>query len=533
MIRIERQNALISFFDVVIRSYAHTLFSDKLIPSFIFLAATFYDPFIGFMGLLGNIAANGFASLMHTDKNYIHAGVFGINGILVGISVGLYVPDVTEALVVLLITIGLVTLVTISLLSALTRKRQFPVLSIPFIITTWIMLFTLKSIHGTMPHATFHAGFIADAVNQYAGEILPTWLSSYITAFGTTLFQPNIYSGLLVAIGVLLTSRISFLAGTLGGLLGIILYSLIGGDAGNTQQFSSSLNYIIVAIGLCGFFVAPNVPGMLYAMCGVAVTVFLANGLNAVLSPFELPAIVAPFNIAILVMLSPLNSQILYTARAGLYLVPLAVVSTPEKNRKWYLENHGQRGKVHFRLPFYGKWFVYQGEFGLHTHKGTQAYAYDFIVVDNETKQFRDFGMTLDDYYTFGLPVLAPADGKIIAVVNHIKDNLPGVVNELSNWGNFVIIEHSEIEFTEISHFKEGSITVSVGESVKCGQVLGQCGNSGFSPVPHLHIQRQKGPFLAAETVSIRFSNVSIEHNGESRVQVIGSLPQGAVVENV
>ncbi|TAK67638.1 MAG: hypothetical protein EPO24_00250 [Bacteroidetes bacterium] len=527
-----RKNALLQFGNVVLKCYANTLFSDKLFPAFLFLAASFYDPYIGLMGLLGNIAVNGFAYLLHTDKNYIHAGVFGINGILVGISIGLYVPFVEEALVVLVIGCMLTAIVAISLLSSLTKKRQLPILSIPFVVTTWTILLTLKVIHGEMPKAYYMPLEAIQWLNELTFQAFPVWLSSYFKAFSSTLFQPSVYSGVLVLAGIFLTSRISFLSGIIGGAVGMALFSWIGGEVNSTQPFSSSLNYIIVAIGLGGFFLAPTVGGFIYTIGGVAATVLVVNGMEAALQPLGLPVLVAPFNLVMMMMMFPLKSEVLYTSRAGLYLVPLPNIRTPEAHRAWYIEHHGKRGKVQYRLPFYGTWFVYQGEFGHHTHKGTQAYAYDFIVVDNETKQCRNFGIALEDYYTFGLPVLAPADGKVIAVVNYIKDNLPGITNEVHNWGNYVIIQHSETEFTEISHFKEGSIIVSIGELIRCGQVLGLCGNSGYSPVPHLHIQRQKGPFLAAETVPMKFSDVRVEHNGETAIHPLIAPLQGAMVTN-
>ncbi|MBI5215414.1 MAG: urea transporter [Ignavibacteriae bacterium] len=528
----ERPNALLDFFRIVLKSYAHTLFSERYIPALLFLAATFYDPYIGLFGLLGNIGANAVAALLHTDKNYLQAGVFGINGLLVGISVGLYVPIITEALIVLLISIVLSTVIAIGLLSSLTRNRQLPILSIPFIITTWAVLLALKSIHQETPHAVIQPFWLSDSINQTLADAFPDWLNSFLTSFGSTLFQPSVYSGVLVAIGLLIMSRISFLTGVVGGILGIVLHTWIGGDINTGQPFSSALNYIIIGIGLGGFFVAPNLSSYLYAASGVAIGVLVVNGLNAMLEPFGLPSLVAPFNIVMFIMMYPLRSQILYTSRAGLYLVPLSKVHSPEQNRKWYLEHHGKRSNVHYSLPFYGTWFVYQGEHGHHTHKGTQAYAYDFVVLDNEAKQFKGFGVALEDYYAFGLPVLAPADGRVIAVMNYIQDNPPGVVNEIHNWGNYVIIQHSETEFTEISHFKYGSLTVNVGDHVKAGQVLGVCGNSGYSPVPHLHIQRQKGPFLAAETVPIKFSNIFIEYDGKLDRKELTALPLGALVSN-
>ena len=45
-----------------------------------------------------------------------------------------------------------------------------------------------------------------------------------------------------------------------------------------------------------------------------------------------------------------------------------------------------------------------------------------------------------------------------------------------------------------LAHLRRGSPTVQVGERVRAGQVLGQCGNSGNSSDPHVHVQLMDGP---------------------------------------
>ena len=44
-----------------------------------------------------------------------------------------------------------------------------------------------------------------------------------------------------------------------------------------------------------------------------------------------------------------------------------------------------------------------------------------------------------------------------------------------------------------INHLKQNSLKVKIGDQVKQGQELAQCGNSGAGPIPHVHYQLQKG----------------------------------------
>ena len=67
-----------------------------------------------------------------------------------------------------------------------------------------------------------------------------------------------------------------------------------------------------------------------------------------------------------------------------------------------------------------------------------------------------------------------------------------GVVQEASygyngGFGNVVLIKHSEEISTLYSHFDE--LKVQTGDTVEQGQVIGLCGNTGFSAGAHLHFE--------------------------------------------
>ena len=157
-------------------------------------------------------------------------------------------------------------------------------------------------------------------------------------------------------------------------------------------------------------------------------------------------------------------------------------------------------------LPFEEEWYIVNGG---KTHRegahhfigrgGGERYAIDFVIVIDTVLTngvVRKINYTGDwrqneNHFCFGKRLNAPADGKVIEVVNTIEDNLPGVRNTAQPGGNYVIIDHLNGETSILAHLKKGSIIVSSGDTVTKGQEIGKAGNSGASDLPHLHYQLQ------------------------------------------
>jgi hypothetical protein len=151
--------------------------------------------------------------------------------------------------------------------------------------------------------------------------------------------------------------------------------------------------------------------------------------------------------------------------------------------------------KTVLELPFENEWYIIAGgksleqnhHFAPHRH---QRYAMDIAKTVNK-KGFSGDGTKNEDYYTFGMRLNAPGDGKIVAMENNIEDNIPGVKNTKQYSGNYIIIDHLNGEFSFMVHFKKGSIIVAIGDTVVRGQEVGKAGNSGHSTGPHLHYHLQ------------------------------------------
>jgi murein DD-endopeptidase MepM/ murein hydrolase activator NlpD len=84
-------------------------------------------------------------------------------------------------------------------------------------------------------------------------------------------------------------------------------------------------------------------------------------------------------------------------------------------------------------------------------------------------------------------PVLAAGDGIVTFVKN---DSDIGGSNPIYwNHTNFIVIMHSNGEYSRYDHLSYNSSKVRVGQYVKASEVIARVGMTGFTYVPHLHFQ--------------------------------------------
>lgn len=193
------------------------------------------------------------------------------------------------------------------------------------------------------------------------------------------------------------------------------------------------------------------------------------------------------------------------------------------------------RLRTSFRLPFDGQWWVFWGgeskELNHHHDSASQRFAFDFLVVDESGRTHQGEGKENKDYFAFGQPVLAPADGVVTDVINGVRDNTPGSMNPTFAGGNAVILMHCENEVSVLAHFQQGSIRVKCGDEVKRGQVLGLCGNSGNSSEPHVHFHVQNTP-ITQDATGLRcvFEKITVTRDAKSESRMSYSPVKGDIV---
>lgn len=503
------------FLKAIPNSYGQVFFSDQRLFSFILMVITFFDLNAGALGFLSVITTNLAGFLLGYDRKVISKGIFGFNSLLVGLGLGIYFkPDLYLILVIIIAAI-LTLLVAVSLQGVI-GKYALPYLSVPFLISIWIM--TLSTREFTALGISERGIYTFNDLYTIGGDPLvriyewwnnlqlPRSLRIYFISLGSILFQYNLFSGIILATGLLLFSRISFTLSLLGFYTAYLFYEIIGANISELSYSYIGFNYILTSIAVGGFFIIPSSRSYLWVVLLIPMVAMITITLSRIFTLFSLPIYSLPFNLVVLLFLYALKFRIRPSATLSEVVIQH---NSPEKNLYAFHNDvirFRHHKKVAVKLPFLGTWTVSQAHDGAFTHRDEFRHAWDFVITDTEEKQYRGSGDLLSDYYCYDKLVLAPADGTIEFVTDRVVDNVVGEVNLKDNWGNTVIIRHDDHLFTSLSHLKEGSVRVKEGDSVKAGEEIGRCGNSGRSPYPHLHFQVQETPYIGSVTLEYPIS---------------------------
>lgn len=158
-------------------------------------------------------------------------------------------------------------------------------------------------------------------------------------------------------------------------------------------------------------------------------------------------------------------------------------------------------------------------------------YALDLMVVDKAGRTRKGLGERNDDFFGWGASVRAPGRGTVVAAYDQdLDDNLAtgksGFNPErlpkepLHFYGNYVIIDHGDGEFSLLGHLQHGSLLVKRGDKVALGQSLARIGSSGSAEFePHLHYELRRGTTMAVEGLPAYFTDF-LRLLGAARVPV-------------
>jgi murein DD-endopeptidase len=176
-----------------------------------------------------------------------------------------------------------------------------------------------------------------------------------------------------------------------------------------------------------------------------------------------------------------------------------SVLAPPFKNGVWLAGNGPSNTSVHRRsvMAIDGRTYI------------SQRFAIDWVLVGNNGNTFHDSRERNENFWGFGQPVLAVADGEVTDVVDGIPDNIPGklpLVTLQNILGNHITERIAADTYVTFAHLKQGSIHVRLHQGIKRGTMLAQVGNSGNSTGTHLHFQVTDGnSALAAEGIPFVF----------------------------
>jgi len=518
-----------------LNSYSQIFFSKNKIFGLLLLIVSFFDVYSGLAGVIAIFTSVSLSLLLGFNRSNIQNGYYSFNNVFIGLALGVSY-NFNVQFVFFLIFASILTLFFTITIENILEKYLLPYLSFPFMISIWLVvlsghefksleisdrgIYVLNDLYGI---GGIQAVSLYEQINNLA---IPIPIITYFKSLGAILFQYNIIAGVIIAIGLLIHSRIAFLLSIVGFFFTYNYYKFIGADITHLNYLYIGFNFILTSIAIGSFFTIPNI------ILFIPITSIILSGFSSLLSIFGLPIYSMPFNMAVLLFLFVLRS-----GHSNKFIkIPHIQLYSPEQNLYNYVNNSKRFNNFFYApidFPFFGEWKISQGNNGNHTHKGDWQYALDFNIVDNTDNQFKGEGLVLDDYYCYNKPVLAPIDGLVIEIIDSVKDNNIGDVNIEENWGNAVIIKYSESLYASLNHLRTDKIKVKVGDIVKKGNIIGYVGNSGRSPYPHLHFQLQKYPHIGSETIYYPIANYIVKTDNKYTLKLFDIPKENETVMNI
>jgi len=494
----------------ILNSYSQIFFSDHLLFGGLLILVTFLFPLAGLAGLTGVLFASMLAFGLGFDRKKTVKGLWGYNVLLATLPLGLFFEPGLPFWVLVMVVSLLTFLVTIAVQGIL-AKYGLPFLSVPFVLVIWILIlatrefealqisgqniYHLNELYGI--GGTWLVGFYEWFQELPLGE----FFRSYLISLSAIFFQNSLAGGLIIMIGLLIASRISFLLSIVGFSAAYGFYYLMGMGISETDYANIGFNYMLTAIAVGGFYSIPTKTSFLWVILLTPIVAIFTIGFGKMLINWQLSVYALPFNLTSILFIYVMKWR--YEKGKGLHEVQIQQ-NTPEKNLYAFV-NYQSRFEDHrplqISLPFWGEWSVSQGHNGEITHRDDWRHAWDFVLTGEDGNTYRNEGTRLADFLAYDKPVLAPADGYIVELIDGVPDNPVGQVNLKNNWGNTVIMKIDEQFYAKLSHFKKGSLQVRKGDWVARGTQLGTCGNSGRSPEPHIHFQLQATPYVDSSTL--------------------------------
>jgi len=504
-------------------AYAHLLLSRSPVVGVLLMTATSLVPRMFVAGLLSVAVMHGATRILGLRHDLLRSSSFSYNALLVGLGIAAHAEPTVSTLVLGIAALSLCLFLTTFLYGWLELKHAIPVLTWPFLGAMYVVL-------GTLPWLGVPAP--SHEASTLLANSVPPLARAYLETLGALLFLPRVDVGLIVLAALWSASRISSLLSLLGFLLAHELgtHLLVWGDP--HLSTSLNLNAVLIAIALGGHWFVPSRSSFLLAALGSLLTAVCGLSLWERFSSYGTPLLILPFNATLPLLLVCMRAR----ARDGSPKSVDFMPGTPEQNLQYYRTKQARFGAVQgvrFALPFRGSWTCTQGVLGRHTHQGAFQHALDFEVKDQEGRSYRGEGRTPAEYFCYRLPVLAPAAGTVVKVVDHLPDNEIGESDLTHSWGNAVILHHGPGLYSCVCHLAPGTITVREGQYVPLGEVLGLSGSSGRSPVPHLHFQLQATPELGAHTIPIELHDIVLTSEAAPRICSRAVPQEGQCVRNL
>lgn len=332
---------MFQFTDWVLRGISQVMFVSNPLSGLIMLAGFLVQsPWMALTCCIGVIASTLTALLLSQDRSAIAAGLYGYNGVLVGMLMAVF-SNKGSYYWWLLIPVALMSMTCplfTSALASVFSKWDLPVFTLPFNLALTMYIATTGHYNHFFPAKLIQP--TTEMPNITWSEInVSLLLQSIPVGVGQVYGCDNPWTGGLVMVALFLSSPLIFIHAVLGSALGVPAALSLATPFSDIYDGLWNYNSCLSCIAIGGMFYVLTWQTFLLAIACALFTAYAGGTLTNMFSAFGLPSGTWPF------CLSSLTFLLLATNNDAIYKLPLSKVTYPEANRTYYLSRKGKQPK--------------------------------------------------------------------------------------------------------------------------------------------------------------------------------------------
>ncbi|MBO1416678.1 urea transporter [Streptomyces sp. FH025] len=288
----------------VLRGVAQVDFMPSAVCGLFFVTALFAAGWqYGLYGLLGSAVSTAVAYGLGLGRDTVRAGLTGYNGCLVALGCAVFLGPGHPATVVVAVLGAAVAVVVTAGLGALLEGRGIPALTAPFCLVATAVTAAAPGLRNLWHQDAGPAALPVPATGATGLSWEQLW-HGFLANIGQVFFMPQWYVGLLFLAGLFVASRLAGLMACVGSATALLTAWAFGAPAEAVGQGLLGYSGVLVALALCGVFVAPGGWSAAYAVLGAAAATVLTPALGALSAPFGGHAFTWPFVLTTMLFLA-------------------------------------------------------------------------------------------------------------------------------------------------------------------------------------------------------------------------------------
>ncbi|KAJ3603597.1 hypothetical protein NHX12_028342 [Muraenolepis orangiensis] len=328
----ERQFIGLRLLDWVLRGAAQVMFVNNPMSGLVIFGGLVVQSYwLALNGFVGTLFATLSALLLRQSRGAIAAGLYGYNGILVGLLMAVFsaAGDWYWWLLLPNAFMSAMCPVVSSALASINSRWDLPMFTLPFNILVCLHMVATGHFNNYFPQVLIQPRTSQPNITWEEIDLAKLFMSVPV-GVGQVYGCENPWTGGMFIVSLFLSSPITCAHAVLGSAVGMVSGLALAAPFADIYFGLWGYNCVLACIAIGGMFYALTWQVHLLAISCALFCAYLGAAIANIMANFGLPACTWPF------CLSALTFLLLTTEAARIFKLPLAKVTYPEKNLCYY-----------------------------------------------------------------------------------------------------------------------------------------------------------------------------------------------------